>query len=655
MNAVELLHRLRSTGVDLAAVGGRLKVSTARGALTDKMKEEIKVHKAALLTILEQPERTSLGKPVGVLHERRTLSSFQRQLWINHRLDPASTAYNFVTTWPSFESLSVKQMTQAIRDVVRNHEILRTTFLSDETEPFGQLLPVEAVPIEVRDLRALSYQEMDEIIDADRVKSVHTPFNLGMEAPVRWILYRIGDTRVATVVAVHHIAMDEWSFTLLRSEIAAACQLISENAPPRGPRSLQYHDYAEWQRREYVSSEIAAELNWWTGHLAGIPQLCTFQADQPPGIAPSGATYNFSLSAELTAGIRSLARRSGVTVYMALLAACAVVLRVHAGQDAITLGSPMGVRERAEFETTIGPFVNLLVLRLELSDDPTFADLLARARATMLDAHDHRQVPFDMLIERLNPARVFDRSPLFQVAVVLHNASDEPGSAIYSGGAIHDLTWFAREVEGRLVCALEYRSDLYTAEAVRRIALQLETVLRAAVDGHGGRIGTISLLSAAERRQVVEATNATACEVDTATFVEQFERQVAATPTACAVQFEGRKLTYGDLNRRSNELARHLRSQGIGPGRLIGLCIGRSLDMVTGLLGNSKGGRDLCADRSRFRAGSGQFHAERQRHHCSRGRQPSDVSPCPDLQPADHRSGSAADRPRGDRRIQSPA
>jgi amino acid adenylation domain-containing protein len=591
LNAFQLLDRLRSIGVRLAVEGGRLRVSAARGALTHELKEAIRAQKAALFTVLQQGAATQSKDLIRVRRtECRPLSLFQQRLWVMHRLDPASTAFNMVTSWPSAGSLSVEQMQHAIRDVVRRHEILRTTFHGEDTELYGRLLPVEAVSIMVRDLRDRSHQEMDEIINAEMAEAAHTPFDLALEAPLRWILYRVGEDRVATVVAMHHIAMDEWSLALLRSEIAAACKAAAENAPPRAPASLQYLDYADWQRRNLVSSEVGAELDWWTEHLAGIPQLCTFLPDQPTGITPSGAAYVFRWSAELTVAIRSLSRESGVTVYMALLAACAVALRVHTGQGDITLGSPMGMRERPEFETMIGPFVNPLVLRVDLRDDPTFADLLARARETVLDAHDHRHVPFEMLVERLNPVRTFERSPVFQVAVVMHNASGEPGSAIQSGGAIHDLTWFAREVDGRLEGSLEYRSDLYTAEAVGRIASQLETVLRAAVDDRGRRISTISLLTAADRRQVVEGFNDTACAVDTATFVEQFERQAAAAAEACAVCFEGHELSYGALNQRSNLLARHLRSRGIGPGSLVGLCTGRSLDMVVGLLGIQKAG-----------------------------------------------------------------
>ena len=285
-----------------------------------------------------------------------------------------------------------------------------------------------------------------------------------------------------------------------------------------------------------------------------------------------------------------MARTEGATVYMAMIAACSAVLNAHTGQHDIVLGSPMGTRERAEFETMIGPFVNLLVLRLGLAEDPTFAELLRSARDAVLDAHAHREVPFELLIERLKPARTFNHPPLFQVAVVLHNATAEPTEPIHSGGAMHDLTWFANDTGGQIESSIEYRSDLYSREAITRIAGHLETVFAAAVADRHVRVGDISLLSAAERRCVTETFNATAIEIERATIPVQIERQAARSPDACALRFAGAELSYAALNRRANQLARHLGSLGIGPGALVGICLERSLDLVVALLGIQKSG-----------------------------------------------------------------
>jgi hypothetical protein len=281
-------------------------------------------------------------------------------------------------------------------------------------------LPAEAVPLRLRDLRGLDEPARQAAIRADITDETHTAFDLARQAPTRWTLYQIGERRFIVLLAAHHIVMDEWSLTLLRRQIEG-------QGTARRPPALQYADYAAWQRRARSPAAIDKELAWWEKQLAGLPQLCTFPADRtnPTGLGVTGETRQFHLGAELVSELRALIRREGVTVYMALLAAFAAVLRVHSGQDDIVLGSSTGMRERPEFEEMVGPFVNLLVLRLRLEDDPSFVELLGRARDVLLDALEHRQVPFEMLVDRLRPPRSFDRPPLFQVSVVLHNAADE--------------------------------------------------------------------------------------------------------------------------------------------------------------------------------------------------------------------------------------
>ena len=273
---------------------------------------------------------------------------------------------------------------------------------------------------------------------------------------------------------------------------------------------------------------------------------------------------------------------------MALLAVCAAVLRAHTGQGDIVLGSPIGTRERTELETMLGPFVNLLVLRLELDDDPSFIELLARARDGFLDAYDHRQVPFEMLVDRLAPPRSFDRPPLCQVAVVLHNASDENAPLIYGGGSVFDLTWYAREIEGRIEGSLEYRADLYDDATIDRIISHLETFLRAAVRDPTCKLSQISMLTAAERQVLLTMFNATTWDIDRASISVQFERQAAARPDRPAVVFHGDRLSYAELNRRANQLARLLHGRGVGHGALVGVALERSLDMVVAVLGVQK-------------------------------------------------------------------
>ena len=471
-NAGQLLGWLRSNGVEIAVSDGRLRVTAERGVITETIKQEISAHKTALLELLTEGLSEDQAGLIALPRDGELpLSLFQQRLWIAHRLDPESTDFNMATVWVLPGSLNAATVEAAIRAVVRDNIILRSTFRDGGHEPRVHLLPPDAVSIAVRDLRDFSEQEQEKVILAERSLATQAIFDLAVEAPVRWTVYQLASDLVATLVSAHHIALDDWSFSLLRQQLEAAC--TSPTGTPKAT-ALQYPDYAAWQRRTADSAAAAEDLDWWERYLSGVPKLCTFPPDQTVATERSGSAHPFCLDAEAVAELRKLVRAEGATVYMALLAVCAVVLGAHAGQDDIVLGNPMGTRERPEFETMLGPFVNLLVLRLDLSNDPSFSELLARARDAVLNTYDHRNVPFEMVLQRLRPTRSLEHHPLFQVAVVMHNASNEPAAPIYSGGSIHDLTWYAREVEGRIEGSFEFRSDLYSADKIARIGGHLE-------------------------------------------------------------------------------------------------------------------------------------------------------------------------------------
>jgi len=601
LSAQQLITRLRSLGVTIASAEGRLHVTAERGALTEQVQQEIAQQKSALLDSLAD----EAGKPPKAVLPIATdaalpLSSFQMRLWVLHRLEPDSTAYNMVTAWPHEEDKEAAPVEGLIRTVLQENEILRATFRDDGAEPGVYPLPSEAVQITVQDLRGLSGPEQDAAIRADRIAETQTPFELSTEPPTRWTLYRVSQTRWVILIAAHHIAMDEWSLTLLRRRIE------SPHAQPLS--QLQYTDYAAWQRRSRDATAIRNELAWWERQLAGIPQLCTFPVDRTSAVGNSetGSIRPFCWNAELVAELRNLIRREKVTVYMALLAVFAAVLRAHTGQGDILVGSPMGTRERPEFETIIGPFVNLLVLRLKLDDDPSFIELLGRARDVVLDAYDHREVPFDMLVERLAPPRSFDRPPLCQTAVVLHNASDENAPLIFGGGSVLDLTWYAREIEGRIEGSIEYRADLYDEATIDRIVKHLETFLRGSLQNPASKLSQISLLTPAERQVLLTTFNDTARDADTATFIEAFERQAGLQPDAAAAVFGDDQLSYAELNRRANQLARHLRQRGVD-GAPVGVALERSLDMIVALLGVQKAGATYVPMDPKFPAERLQF------------------------------------------------
>jgi amino acid adenylation domain-containing protein len=598
----ELIAHLRSIGVNVAASGVRLRVTAEPGVLTEELKQAIAQQKSDLLDLLTDE---AASQSQGLLPIARDaplpLSSFQMRLWVLHQLEPESTAYNMVTVWQHAEEADTGGIEGLIRSVLQKNEILRATFRDDGVGPRIYPLPSGAVRIAVVDLRGRNGPEQEAAIQADRTVETRAPFDLVTEAPTRWTLYRVADTRWVILIAAHHIALDEWSLTLLRRRI--------EGSHAESSSELQYADYAAWQRRNQDQTAIRDELAWWEAQLAGIPELCTFPADRKSNVdeTKTGSTRPFSWDAELVAKLRVLIRREGVTIYMALLAVFAAVLRAHIGQGDIVLGSPMGTRERPEFETIIGPFVNLLVLRLELDDDPTFIELLGRARDVVLNAYDHREVPFEMLVDRLAPPRSFDRPPLCQVAVVLHNASDENAPLIYGGGSDFDLTWFAREAEGRIEGSIEYRADLYDGATIDRIIGHFETFLRASLRDPARKLSRISLLTAEERDILLTTFNDTTQHIDGASVTAQFERQAAARPSKPAVIFDCDQLSYAELNRRANQFARLLQRRSVGSGDLVGVCLERSLDLVVSLLGVLKAGAAYVPMDPRFPSERVQF------------------------------------------------
>lgn len=586
MNLEQLIQALDSLGVDVRAEGERLRVNAARGQLTDALKAAITTHKSELIQHLTHRGIAQRADLIAVSRDAPLpLSYFQERLWVLNRLDPASTAFNMAGVWKRAVPTDIPTLEAALQTVIGRHEVLRACVTDDSGAPALRLLPVQSVPITEHDFTHLTVHEEDEHLTAAMRVAAATPFDLAMQAPSRFAIYKLSGGRCATLVCLHHIAADAWSISVLGREVTAAYEGTPGPAPV-----LQYADYAAWQRAAQDPRALAADLQWWEQRLKGIPQVSAFPADLPHATAAAGATHYCSWSAALSEQVRTLARDHGATVYMAMLAACAAVLRAHTAQDDIVLGSPMGIRERPEFESLIGPFVNLLVLRLDLTDDPSFADLLRRARDAVLDAHSHRQVPFEKLLERLKPARSFNHSPLFQVAVVQHNAPDQDATPVLGGGAMHELTWFAREVNGQFEHSLEYRADLYASSTIARIASHLEAFLSRAAREPQRRLSELSVLTADERQQVVGQFNATRFDTGGMKFIERFEQQAALTPAAIAVGFDTAVIAYGELNRRTNQLAHHLRDLGAAPGSLIGICLNRSVELVVALLAVQKSG-----------------------------------------------------------------
>jgi amino acid adenylation domain-containing protein len=402
---------------------------------------------------------------------------------------------------------------------------------------------------------------------------------------------------------MHHIVSDGWSMGVLVREVAALYSAyVRGEESPLEELPIQYADFAHWQRTWLQGEVLAAQLDYWRAELADAPTVIDLPIDKPrpPVQTFRGAHHPLQLSAELSGQLRDLSRRHGSTLFMTLLAALDLLLCRYAKQEQVLVGTPIANRNRSETEGLIGFFVNTLVLRGDVRGNPSFGELLRRVRETALGAYAHQDLPFEKLVEELQPERDMSRSPLFQVMFILQNA---PGEALELEGlslsgvetagetAKFELTLALQEQGGVIVGGVEYNLDLFEAETIGRLMASYEQVLQAVVEDAEQRVFEIELLSEAERRLLVEEWNDTKTEYPCETCIhELFASQVANTPSQVAIVHDGEQLSYAELNARANQLAHHLRASGVKPGSPVGICIPPSIDMVVGLLGILKAG-----------------------------------------------------------------
>ncbi len=591
--AAALLAELRALDVHLRLEDGRLRVNAPQGRLTPDLEAALIASKAELMQLLRDaaPSPRSLSAlPRG---DTMMLSFLQERLWVLDRLQPGNTAYNIAISFGEVDDVDIPRLALALRRVVERHEILRVRFQLHGGEPRMRFVDASETPVLCRDLRELSPDARSALLDQAPVEAAHVPFDLANEAPVRFTILQTGERRMALLLAAHHIALDSWSMGLLRAEVMTEyTRLADPGTPPRPVPTVQYADFAQWQRDRMADDRARARLQYWVDALAGLPPMSTIPTDRPraPEVAGTGATLSFNWSPALTDDLRALARQQNATVYMVLLAAMAVLVARNAGQLDVAIGSPLGTRELAEMEEMLGPILNPLVLRFDVSDDPTFATLIARARTAVLDGHANQEAPFEALVQALKPDRSLGQSPLFQVAVVLHNAPEAAGMQLHGGGAIYDLTLFAAEHEGELQGAFEYRSDLYDEVTIRGLNGQLQALLGAVVRDAQLTVSRMPLLPAAEGRRLVDDTNPAGPALDERTLVAQFLAVAAAHGERTAVTAEDGTLTYAELDRRSWRVATALRAAGAGPGSFVALATDRSTAMVVGALGILKAG-----------------------------------------------------------------
>ncbi|MFY9550790.1 MAG: amino acid adenylation domain-containing protein [Thermoanaerobaculia bacterium] len=531
------------------------------------------------------------------------LSFAQQRLWFLDRLDPGLPFYNLPLALRMRGSLDVEALGRALGTIQERHEVLRSVFVLVDGNPVQVVDPPRALSLSVVDLVALAPAAREAEARRLGQEESQRPFDLARGPLLRAMLLRWAEQEHVLFVTVHHAVFDGWSVEIFERELAALYEAYHEGRPsPLPALPIQYADFAVWQRERLSGKILEEQLSYWKRQLEGAPAVLELPASnlRPARQSFRGATETVSISQELADAIRLLGQREGATLFMTLLAAFKVLLLRHSGQEDIVVGSPVAGRNRSEIEGLIGFFANTLALRTDLSGDPTFRELLGRVREVAIEAYDHQDLPFEKLVEELNPERTLSHSPLFQVMVLMQNGraaglrlagvSVTP-LALEGASAKFDLTASFADTGKEIAASLQYNTDLFDAFAVRRMLGHLEVLLGGIAEDPDLRLSQLPLLTTQERHQVLVEWNQTEAELPKDKTVHGlFEEQAERTPEAEAVVFGAERLTYGQLNERANRLGRFLSKRGVGPEVLVGLSVERSLDMVVGLLGILKAG-----------------------------------------------------------------
>ncbi|HZI17269.1 MAG TPA: amino acid adenylation domain-containing protein, partial [Pyrinomonadaceae bacterium] len=534
--------------------------------------------------------------------EQMPLSSGQQRLWFLHQLEPDNPFYNIPVSLRLRGRLETALLEGCLREIVGRHEVLRTVFVASEGRPAQVVRQQWPASVPVVGLQHLPPGEREAEALRVAVEDARAPFSLSAGPLLRVTLIRLAEDDHLLQVTMHHIVSDGWSVALLVREFAELYRALSVGEPPALPAlPVQYADYAHWQQRWLESSAVRAQLDYWKQRLGGGLPALELPADRPRPAEPSyrGARHDFEVPPELTAQLHALGQRESVTLFMTLLAAFQVLLSRYTGERDIVVGSPIAGRNRAEIEKLIGFFTNTLVLRNDLGGDPDFASLLREVKRGALEAYANQDVPFELLVEELQPRRVLNRTPLFQVMFVLQNISlaahELPGLEMQvfepdRETAKFDVTLFMMERGGGMAGRLEYSADLFDAATVERMAGHLLSLLRGVAADPLSRLSALPLLTDGERRQL-EVWNRTRAPLPPDLLVHRlFEQQAALYPDRPALIAEDRSLTFAGLNERANRLAHYLRAQGVGPEARVALLLSRTSEVVVGLLAVLKAG-----------------------------------------------------------------
>lgn len=621
----QLLSELQALGIKVWAEGGRLRSRFPKDVLTPSLRQQVQARKADILSFLAQGEVSQLAaiQPIS-RHEKLPLSFAQQRLWFIEQLEGASATYNTPAAWRLVGPLNQEALKWSLTQIVQRHEALRTTFpTTDMGEVYQQINPA-SLHWSMVDLTHLTSEAQAQTCLHRTRLEVETPFDLSTGPLFRVQLFCLNPQEHLLLLTMHHIISDGWSIGLLMRELITLYQAaIDGQTLQLPPLPIQYADYAHWQREQLSGKRLEQLLGYWKEQLDSAPTLLELPTDRPrpPNQSYQGRDYRAVLPEKALLQLKELSQTHHCTLFMTLFAAFALLLNRYSGQTDILIGTPIVNRDQIEIEPVIGLFVNTLVLRTRFAsteDDkgkiPSFVELLAQVQQVALEAYKYQALPFEMLVEALQPERTLSHSPLFQVMFTLNKAPLTEVSVreltlipveIENHSTKFDLTLSMEESAQGLIGWWEYNSDLFDEATIERMARHFQVLVEGIVADSEAKITDLPLLTEEESHQLMVEWNNTAIDYPKDRCLHQlFEEQVERIPNAVAIVFEAENqgnlanwqpdhlttLTYRQLNKRANQLAHYLRSLGVGIETLVGICMERSLEMVVGLLGILKAG-----------------------------------------------------------------
>ena len=585
--------------------------------ITSKVRQAFKVE-LPLRNIFEAPTVEELAQSIEAIaaageammppiarvsrEARLPLSFAQQRLWFLDQLESGSTAYHVPYAARLDGALDMDAMRRSLSEIVRRHEVLRTNFALFDAQPVQVIAPAQSLDLPLTDLQQFNGARREA--EASRIlrEEAGRPFDLSRDPLIRARLVRLGEQAHLLALTLHHIVFDATSIPVLMREVATLYEAFAAGEPsPLAELPVQYADFAHWQRAMLEGEIFERQLDYWRRQLDGAAMLeLPTDRPRPPILTYHGARHSFNLEGALVESLYELGRRESVTMFMLLLAAFQTLLHRYTSQEDIAVGTPIGNRAQSEIEGLIGFFLNTLVMRTDLSGDPTFRELLGRVRAVALDAYAHQDVPFEKLVEKLEPERSMSRTPFFQVMFSARNVPETPmqvpgltisGVEVETGTAKFDLILLADEREGGISIAFEYNTDLFDAATIERMASHYSTLLTSIVASPEERLSRLMMLNAHEREQLLYGWNETRRpNAPEPSIAHLFEKQVERTPNEIALVSGDHRWTYRELDTRANQMAHRLQSVGVGAEVFVGILMHRAPEMMVSVLGVLKAG-----------------------------------------------------------------